>query len=58
MLAEKGVGSAWKWEDAYRVVQDDPRCKLLRTMADRKAAFGEFIKDLRMKEKVDLKERK
>jgi hypothetical protein len=31
---------------------------LLRTMADRKAAFGEFIKDLRTKEKVDLKERK
>ena len=58
VLAEKGIGSAWKWEDAYRVVQDDSRVKCLRGMADKKAAFQEFIKDLRLKEKVDMRERK
>jgi pre-mRNA-processing factor 40 len=57
-LAEMGVGSAWKWEDANRVVQDDPRSKVLRTMAERKNAFNDYIKDLRNKEKIDGRERK
>jgi pre-mRNA-processing factor 40 len=57
-LTEMGVGSLWKWEDAKRVVEDDPRSRALRSMAERKNAFNDYIKELRNKEKVDMKERK
>jgi pre-mRNA-processing factor 40 len=53
-----GVGSLWKWEDAKRVVEDDPRSRALRSMAERKNAFNDYIKELRNKEKIDMKERK
>eukprot|EP00351_Strombidinopsis_sp_SopsisLIS2011_P002280 CAMPEP_0116878238 /NCGR_PEP_ID=MMETSP0463-20121206/9967_1 /TAXON_ID=181622 /ORGANISM="Strombidinopsis sp, Strain SopsisLIS2011" /LENGTH=75 /DNA_ID=CAMNT_0004526217 /DNA_START=134 /DNA_END=360 /DNA_ORIENTATION=- len=48
-----GVSTSWKWEDANRVIQHDPRVKAFRAMADRKNAFQEYILDLRNKEKND-----
>ena len=44
MLAEQGVSSNWKWEDANRVIQADPqqRYTVFRTMAERRQAFTEY----------------
>ena len=43
MLSDLGVAVTWKWEDVNRVVQHDERVKVLRTMADRKQAFQDYI---------------
>jgi len=43
MLSDLGIAVTWKWEDVNRVVQNDERVKVLRTMADRKQAFQDYI---------------
>lgn len=60
MLAEQGVTSNWKWEDANRVIQNDSlaRYNVFRTMADRKQAFSEYQNELRVKEREELREHK
>lgn len=39
LLSDMGIGPEWKWEDAFRVIQHDPRVKAFRTMAEKKAVF-------------------
>lgn len=58
MLAEQGVTSNWKWEDANRVIQNDTlaRYNVFRTMADRKQAFVEYQNELRVREREELRE--
>jgi pre-mRNA-processing factor 40 len=43
VLAERGVKSTWTWEEALRVVIDHPNYKCLGTLAERKAAFANFV---------------
>lgn len=35
-LKDAGVSTSWKWEDAHRVVQHDPRVKALKAISERK----------------------
>ena len=58
MLSDLGVAATWKWEDVNRVVQHDERVKVLRTMADRKQAFHDYILQLKNTEKEELREKK
>jgi hypothetical protein len=58
MLSDLGVAVTWKWEDVNRVVQHDERVKVLRTMADRKQAFQDYILKLKNTEKDELREKK
>jgi len=53
-----GVTVTWRWEDANRVIQTDPRVKCLKTISDKKAAFNEFINDIKTREKAEAKERR
>ena len=39
MLSDLGVTNSWKWEDVNRIVMDEERTKVLKTMAERKQAF-------------------
>ena len=36
MLSELGVTNSWKWEDVNRIIMDEERTKVLKTMAERK----------------------
>ena len=58
MLSDLGVGVTWKWEDVNRVVQHDERVKVLRTMADRKQALQDYIRQLKNAEKEEMLEKK
>ena len=60
MLAEHGVTSNWKWEDANRVMQSDSlgRFNVFRTMAERRQAFTEYQNELRVKEREEHREHK
>ena len=58
MLSDLGVSNSWKWEDVNRVILDEERTKVLKTMAERKQAFQDYVKQLRNAEKEELHERK
>ena len=36
LLKDMGVSTSWKWEDANRVIQNDPRVKALKSISERK----------------------
>jgi len=57
-LRDMGVSTSWKWEDANRVVQNDPRVKALRTISERKQAFNDFINEMKTRERNDAKQRR
>ena len=38
-----GVTISWKWEDANRVIQNDPRVKALKSISERKSAFNDYL---------------
>ena len=54
-LKEMGVSTSWKWEDANRVIQNDPRVKALKTLSERKIAFNDFISDMKNRERTDAR---
>jgi len=58
MLSDLGVSNSWKWEDVNRVILDEDRTKVLKTMAERKQAFQDYVKQLRNAEKEELHEKK
>jgi hypothetical protein len=60
MLAEQGVTSNWKWEDANRVIQNDSlaRYNVYRTMGERKQAFIDYQNELRVREREEHREHK
>ena len=57
-LREMGVSTSWKWEDANRVVQNDPRVKALRTISERKQVFNDYINEMKTRERNDAKQRR
>jgi hypothetical protein len=42
MLRQKGIDSNWKWDDVNRIIQDDRRVKVFKTIGERKNAFSEY----------------
>lgn len=58
LLRDMGVTTSWKWEDANRVIQNDPRVKALKTISERKAAFNEFINEMKTRERTDARQRR
>eukprot|EP00347_Sterkiella_histriomuscorum_P007645 403348123 len=57
-LRESGVTASWKWEDANRVVMNDPRVKALKTISERKQAFNDYINEIKTKERNDARNRR
>ncbi len=56
MLRQKGIDSNWKWDDVNRIIQDDRRVKVFKTIAERKTAFQDFIFEVRQQEKREARE--
>jgi pre-mRNA-processing factor 40 len=54
-LKDSGVSTSWKWEDANRVIMHDPRVKAIKTISERKAAFNEYINEMKSKERNDAR---
>jgi pre-mRNA-processing factor 40 len=55
LLRDMGVSTSWKWEDANRVIQNDPRIKALKTISERKQAFNDYINDMKTRERTDAR---
>lgn len=53
LLREMGVTTSWKWEDANRVIQNDPRIKALKSISERKVAFNDYISEMKTRERTE-----
>ena len=56
MLRQKGIDSNWKWDDVNRIIQDDRRVKVFKTIGERKNAFSEYQFEVRQQEKREARE--
>jgi pre-mRNA-processing factor 40 len=57
-LKDQGVSSSWKWEDANRVIMNDPRVKALKSIGERKQAFNDYINEIKTRERNDARSRR
>ncbi|KAF9130092.1 hypothetical protein BGW39_003496 [Mortierella sp. 14UC] len=57
LLKETGVTSTWTWEQTMRAVVTNPMYRALKTTAERKTAFQEYVDDCRVQERKEEKER-
>ncbi|KAF8975772.1 PRP40 pre-mRNA processing factor 40 [Entomortierella lignicola] len=57
LLKETGVTSTWTWEQTMRAVVTNPMYRALKTTAERKTAFQEYVDDRRIQEKHEEKAR-
>jgi len=58
LLGTIGATGTWRWDDAHRILQNDPRSRILKTIREQKEAFSEYIKDYKLRSKKELNEKK
>ena|SRR5438874_313973 len=51
-LLTQGVKPDWTWEQTMRAIIGKPMYRALKTLAERKQAFHDYVDDLRKKEEV------
>ena len=49
-----GITATWKWEDASRILFNEPEWKAIRTFSEKRNLFNEYINDLKNKEKEEI----
>jgi pre-mRNA-processing factor 40 len=49
-----GITATWKWEDASRLLFNEPEWKIIRTFSEKRSLFNEYINDLKSKEKEEI----
>lgn len=57
-LKDAGVSTTWRWDDAQRVTSHDFRIKGLKTLAERKNAFNQFIDEQKARERNEARLRR
>ncbi|KAI8816324.1 uncharacterized protein EV422DRAFT_509905 [Fimicolochytrium jonesii] len=57
LLAETGVTHHWTWEQTMREVIDQPMYRALKTLAERRSAFDQYVHEKR-KEEADARKAK
>ncbi|KAG0044771.1 hypothetical protein BGZ83_009962 [Gryganskiella cystojenkinii] len=57
LLKETGVTSTWTWEQTMRAVVTNPMYRALKTTAERKHAFQEYVDTRRVQEKQEERAR-
>ena len=58
MFIESGVTSTWKWEDFQRIMKNDDRFNIIKTIGQKKQIYLEHIQNLKKKDREDGKHRK
>lgn len=58
MFQEAGVSSTWRWDDFFRMMRDDERFNLIRTVAQKKQIFNDYVATLRRKEREEARMKK
>ena len=53
-LKTLGITVTWKWEDASRLLFNEPEWKAIRTFSEKRNLFNEYITDLKNKEREEI----
>ena len=53
-LKSLGITVTWKWEDALRLLYNEPEFKAIRTFSEKRNLFNEYINDLKNKEREEV----
>ena len=53
-LRTLGITVTWKWEDASRLLFNEPEWKAIRTFSEKRNLFNEYITDLKNKEREEI----
>ena len=53
-LKTLGITVTWKWEDASRLLFNEPEWKAIRTFSEKRNLFNEYINDLKNKEREEI----
>ena len=53
-LRTLGITVTWKWEDASRLLFNEPEWKAIRTFSEKRNIFNEYITDLKNKEREEI----
>ena len=53
-LKALGITITWKWEDASRLLFNEPEWKAIRTFSEKRNLFNEYITDLKNKEREEI----
>ena len=53
-LKSLGITVTWKWEDAFRLLYNEPEFKAIRTFSEKRNLFNEYINDLKNKEREEV----
>ena len=53
-LRTLGITVTWKWEDASRLLFNEPEWKAIRTFSEKRNLFNEYINDLKNKEREEI----
>lgn len=53
-LRTLGITVTWKWEDASRLLFNEPEWKAIRTFSEKRNLFNEYIADLKNKEREEI----
>ncbi|KAF9365807.1 PRP40 pre-mRNA processing factor 40 [Mortierella sp. NVP85] len=57
LLKETGVTSTWTWEQTMRAVVSNPMYRALKTVAERKSAFQDYVDERRVQERIEERAR-
>ncbi|KAF9956449.1 PRP40 pre-mRNA processing factor 40, partial [Modicella reniformis] len=57
LLRETGVTSTWTWEQTMRAVVSNPMYRALKTVAERKSAFQDYVDERRIQERQEERAR-
>ena len=53
-LKTLGITVTWKWEDASRLLFNEPEWKAIRTFSEKRNLFNEYISELKNKEREEI----
>ncbi len=53
-LKSLGITITWKWEDASRLMFNEPEWKSIRTFSEKRNLFNDYINDLKNKEREEI----
>ena len=53
-LKSLGITVTWKWEDASRLLFNEPEWKAIRTFSEKRNLFNEYITELKNKEREEI----
>lgn len=58
LLTDKGAKASMKWEEALKLIQEDPRFNALNTAGERKQEFSIWVNQSKKREKEEEREKK